>query len=87
MVDLLERGLEVETDALANLKTVLPAEAANMLTSMIPEPPTRSGSFSTLEEQDSGAMATHSRSDAPTTTYYQEDVMASQVGEQCGVPW
>ena len=44
VVQCLERGVEVESDVISNIKTVLPTEAANMLTSIIPEPPTRASS-------------------------------------------
>ncbi len=37
----LERGATVESDVLANVKAVLPPEAATLLNDLIPEPPNK----------------------------------------------
>lgn len=41
LVTLLERGATVESDVLANVKTMLPAEAVTILDEFIPEPPNK----------------------------------------------
>ncbi len=41
LLQCLEKGADVEVDVLTNLKTVLPAEAANVLSDLIPAPPSR----------------------------------------------
>ncbi len=91
VVLLLERGAVVETDMLANLKTVLPAEAANVLTSIIPETPHSRGdssgggmpSYDSLATADDYNYASGSAgmSNAPTMTYSGQDVQNSQLGE------
>lgn len=39
LVEFLDKGTTLETDILANLKTVLPSEATTILNEIIPEPP------------------------------------------------
>ena len=72
VVEFLERGADVEADVLANIKTVLPVEAANMLSEIIPPAPSKQSSF---VQADSDVVG-------PPQTYYREDVAASQIGER-----
>lgn len=68
MLEFLEKGTDVEQDVLTNLKTMLPAEAANMLSELIPEPPTKQSAI-VVVPMESGEY----------TTYQKEDVAANQV--------
>ncbi|GAX80667.1 hypothetical protein CEUSTIGMA_g8102.t1 [Chlamydomonas eustigma] len=78
VLELLERGADVETDVLANIKTALPTEVANILTEFIPEPPSKQsivhGDFSDMPAADA--------TDVPTVTYGKADVAASQISSQ-----
>ncbi|KAG1658485.1 hypothetical protein FOA52_006264 [Chlamydomonas sp. UWO 241] len=69
MVEFLEKGAVVETDVLANIKTVLPAEAANMLSELIPEPPNKAGmgaasAYDMGSEMPVGPPITYAKSDS-----------------------
>jgi hypothetical protein len=68
MLEFLEKGTDVEQDVLSNLKTMLPAEAANMLSELIPEPPNKQSAI-VVVPMESGEY----------TTYQKEDVAANQV--------
>lgn len=78
MISLLERGVTVEADVLANLKTMLPAEAAQMLDQLVPEAP--NAPRPPTSPMDTIDMAP-TTSGTSSTTYYQADVLASQLGE------
>lgn len=82
LVTLLERGATVESDVLANVKTMLPAEAVTILDEFIPEPPNKQAAAAAASASASASwsepMATGAP--APVVTYSQGDVMTAQVG-------
>jgi len=69
--EFLEKGAGVETDILANVKTILPAEAANMLTELIPQPPVKEEVIIPVQPVD-----------VPVTVYQPEDVFQSQIASE-----
>ncbi|KAG2495236.1 hypothetical protein HYH03_006509 [Edaphochlamys debaryana] len=78
LVEFLEKGATVEGEVLANVKTLLPPEAANVLNELIPEPPNKQhqgmdGNVVPVEPMD---VAT------PPPTYYQADVLGNQVASE-----
>ncbi|GLC37385.1 hypothetical protein PLESTB_001593000 [Pleodorina starrii] len=74
LVEFLEKGATVESDVLANVKTVLPPEAANLLNELIPEPPNKQPNVVHVEPVEAAPQ--------PPVTYYQADVMANQVASE-----
>ncbi|EFJ48791.1 hypothetical protein VOLCADRAFT_104621 [Volvox carteri f. nagariensis] len=74
LVGFLEKGATVESDVLANVKTLLPPEAANLLNEFIPEPPNKQPDVVPVEAVDAAPQ--------PPVTYYQADVMANQVASE-----
>ncbi len=79
MVEFLERGTIVEQDVLANLKTVLPPEAATVLTDMIPEPPNKHPQTGPVVPVPSSDI-TQAQPEQPPVTYGQQDVLSVQIG-------
>ncbi|GFR42023.1 hypothetical protein Agub_g2839 [Astrephomene gubernaculifera] len=74
LVGFLEKGATVESDVLANVKTILPPEAASLLNELIPEPPSKQPNVVSVEPMDVASQ--------PPVTYYQADVMANQVAAE-----
>ncbi|GIL77198.1 hypothetical protein Vretimale_3147 [Volvox reticuliferus] len=74
LVGFLEKGATVESDVLANVKTLLPPEAANLLNEFIPEPPNKQPNVVHVEPVEAVPQ--------PPVTYYQADVMANQVASE-----
>ena len=78
LLEYLEKGADVEVDVLANIKTVLPPEAANLLTEIIPLPPNKANpDFSSSSYYST--TSTTSSSEAALVTYQKEDVAANQI--------
>lgn len=78
VVDFLEKGATIEQDVLANLKTVLPEQAANLLTELIPTPPfQRTQSTSAQADMNVQPMVYQG-----TSRYGQDDVMAEQISSE-----
>lgn len=72
LLEYLEKGADVEVDVIANIKTVLPPEAANLLTEIIPSPPNKT--------TNTADYSSYSSSDVtPAVTYAKEDVAANQI--------
>ncbi|KAJ9531366.1 hypothetical protein V8C86DRAFT_2577607 [Haematococcus lacustris] len=78
VLEFLERGAVVEQDVLANLKTMLPAEAANVLSGFIPDPPNRVTQDSYMPD----GMAAATDNNVPLVTYGQQDVLAVQIASE-----
>lgn len=76
LVTFLERGATVESDVIANVKTILPPEAATMLTELIPEPPNKQPDA--MADAMGYAAPMDDASAQPAVTYYQSDVMNAQ---------
>lgn len=66
VLEFLERGADVETDVLANIKTVLPPEVANIMSEIIPGPPSK-------------FVEVPIEPPVGPTTWHKEDVAASQI--------
>lgn len=79
LVEFLEKGATVESDVLANVKTILPPEAATLLNELIPEPPNKSHGPNVVPVEPLDVTAAPA---APAVTYYQADVVANQIGER-----
>lgn len=73
LVEFLERGANIETDILANLKQALPADVAQQLETMIPPPPSQQ------------PMAYDMPAEAPVVVYTADAVIESQIGMGHGV--
>jgi len=78
VLELLERGADVEADVLANIKTALPIEVANILTEFIPEPPSKQS----IVQGDFSDIPPAGTADVPTVTYGKADVAAIQISSQ-----
>ncbi|KAG2454767.1 hypothetical protein HYH02_000602 [Chlamydomonas schloesseri] len=91
LVEFLEKGATVESDVLANVKTILPPEAATLLNELIPEPPNKAGAGAhqgayganvvPVEPVDLGSGSGGAPA-APAVTYYQADVVANQIASE-----
>mmetsp|Transcript_13897 Transcript_13897/g.24359 ORF Transcript_13897/g.24359 Transcript_13897/m.24359 type:complete len:266 (+) Transcript_13897:86-883(+) len=73
VLEFLEKGTIVEQDVLSNLKSALPADAAQMLSELIPEPPNKD-----FQSGPTVPVEPEYRSDAPTVMYGSQDVVAVQ---------
>ncbi|MEW5298595.1 MAG: hypothetical protein WDW38_000677 [Sanguina aurantia] len=76
VVEFLEKGVVLEVDILANLKTVLPAEVASIITEFVPAPPNSLRAEAEVEPMDDYPMA------APPVTYQSTDVLPNQVAAE-----
>ncbi|KAG2440004.1 hypothetical protein HXX76_004121 [Chlamydomonas incerta] len=79
LVEFLEKGATVESDVLANVKTILPPEAATLLNELIPEPPNKSHGPNVVPVEPVDVTASPA---APAVTYYQADVVANQIASE-----
>ncbi|KXZ46820.1 hypothetical protein GPECTOR_40g554 [Gonium pectorale] len=75
LVSFLEKGATVESDVLANVKTLLPPEAATLINDLIPEPPNKQPDVVPVEPVDVQPVQ-------PPVTYYQADVLSNQVASE-----
>ncbi|KAF5834243.1 hypothetical protein DUNSADRAFT_9196 [Dunaliella salina] len=74
VVDFLEKGATMEQDFLDNLKSMLPEQAANLLTELIPEPPYQRTKTGYTQDGNGVQPMVYAG-----TRYGQDDVMAEQI--------
>lgn len=87
LIEFLEKGTTVEQDVLSNVKAVLPAEAANILAELIPEPPNRQPQTGpVVNVPEDSMMSAGEEPPLPPVNYGAQDVLSSQVGE-CARAW
>jgi hypothetical protein len=82
LVTFLERGATVETDILANLKTLLPPEVSAQLDEIIPPPPNAAGGSRQpwQQQQYEGGPPSYD-GEPPVTQFTADSVLESQIGE------
>eukprot|EP00798_Chlamydomonas_sp_ICE-L_P023015 gene23015-30208_t len=79
VVECVEKGADVETEVLSNLKMILPAEAANVLSELIPEQPGKAMGMSDMPSSSMDMSTNGMPADMPQVTYSGSDVMADRL--------